>query len=147
MTRKNLLFIPALLLLFASSSYATDTLLNFPIEQAMKNGEVLAAINKNVALYWGAQPTPATAQTYGNFKTSKRTTSLGKSQQDACEWALASALIALQDRALREGGNAVVNIQSNINNHPTSSQTHYSCLVGSVMVNVALTGNAVKLAH
>lgn len=147
MNKKILFSIPILFFFFVSSVSAADSLLSFPIDNAMQNGEVLSALRKNVALYWGDQPTPTIVQSYGNFKTSKRTNGLTKPKQEACEWALASALVALQDRAMREGANAVINIQSNINNNPVSSKTHFNCLAGSVIVNVALTGTAVKLAR
>lgn len=147
MKRKIFLFIPLILFYFVSTASAADSLLSFPIDKAMQNGEVLSALRKNVAIYWGDQLTPSIVQNYGEFKTSKRTNGLTKPKQEACEWALASALVALQDRALREGANALINIQSNINNNPTSSTTHFNCLAGNVMVNVALSGTAVKLAQ
>jgi len=147
MNKKILYFIPVFLFCYISSAFAADTLLSFPIDKAMQNGEVMSALRKNIALYWGEQPTPAVIQNFGNFKTSKRTNGFTKPKQEACEWALASALVALQDRALREGANAVINIKSNINNNPKSSQTQFDCLAGTVMVNVALTGNVVKLAR
>lgn len=147
MTKKNLFFLPVFLFCFISSAYAADVLLSFPIDKAMENGEVMSSLRKNVALYWGEQPTPNITQIFGNFKTSKRTNAFTKPKQKACEWALASALVYLQDRALREGANAVINIKSNIHNNPTSSQTHFECLAGTMMVNVALTGNIVKLVR
>ncbi len=146
MTKKLLIFIPSLIFCLFSSAFAADTLLTFPIDKAMQNGEVMSALRKNVTIYWGKQSTPGITQNYGNFKTSKRTNGLTKPKQEACEWALASALVYLQDRALREGANAIINIKSNINNNPTSSETEFSCLAGTVMVNVALTGEIVKLA-
>lgn len=147
MNKKILLYLSALFFFLCSPAYGVDSLLNFPIDSAMQNGEVKDALRKNVAIYWGDQATPAVTMALGTFKTSKRTNGLMKPKQEACEWALASALVTLQDRALREGGNAIINVSSNINNNTVSSQTHFDCLVGSVMVNVALSAQVVQLAN
>lgn len=69
-----------------------------------------------------------------------------KSDENACQWAFLSAILSLQNRAEKEGGDAVVNIVSNIHNKPMSSENQFECLVGSIMVNVALKGTVVKLA-
>ena len=70
---------------------------------------------------------------------------VGKSGEQACEWTLASAIIELQNRASSEGGNAIINIKSNIKNELSSSATDFDCLRGSKMVNVALEGTVVTL--
>lgn len=100
-----------------------------------------------VALYWGDQPHKKIVKNYGEFKTSKRTNAFMKTTKNACQWALASAIKVLQNRALREGGNAVINIKSNIKNNEISICSDFSCLAGSAMVNVALKGTVVKLVE
>ncbi|MBF4217373.1 excinuclease, partial [Vibrio anguillarum] len=54
-------------------------------------------------------------------------------------------MIALKDRAIKEGGNAVVNIKSNYKNNLTSSNDTFQCGAGAVMAGVALSGEVVKL--
>lgn len=131
----------------ATPSFSADVKEKFPIKEAMELEKVKEVFPGDVAFYWGKQPHPAVAKKYGNFKSSKRTNAFGKNRSDACAWAMASALDALQQRALREGGNAVINIVSNIKNNPESSETSYSCLAGTMMVNVALKGDVVKLVQ
>ncbi len=135
------------LLCSLSQAMAADVKKKYSIAAALEDPKIVEALPSNVALYWGAQQHPKISKTFGTYKTSKRTNAFGKEDQDACRWALASALIALQERAREEGGNAVVNIQSNIKNFRESSTTEYSCLVGSIMVNVALEGSVVQLAN
>jgi len=126
--------------------FAADVLEKVSIENSMAMEKVKEQFNGDIAFYWGKQKYPAVEKKFGNYKSSKRTNAFGKNREDACAWAMASALDALQDRAVREGGNAVINIQSNIKNMAESSETTYNCLAGSMMVNVALKGDVVKLA-
>ncbi|WP_316247576.1 hypothetical protein [Pseudoalteromonas sp. BZK2] len=56
-----------------------------------------------------------------------------------------SALKALQERAVREGMNAVVNIQSYYKKREFVSQTEYQCGAGTFIAGVALKGTLVKL--
>lgn len=98
-----------------------------------------------ISFYWGNAPHGKVTKKFGTYKTSKRTNGFAKVQSQACAWAMASSLAALRDRAQKEGGNAVINIVSNIKNNEESSETAYSCLAGKVMVNVALKGTVVTI--
>ena len=134
------------LVLGLGQANAADKKVHFPIDEAMALEQVKAEMNPDVALYWGNQAHPRVMQKFGTYKTSKRTSAFGKDRSTACSWALAGALVALQSRAEREGGNAVINIVSNVKNHQEASDVEYSCLAGFAMVNVALKGTVVKLA-
>jgi len=133
-------------LTFASTVLAGDQKLTLSIKEAMENPKVKRLLEENnVKLYWGKQSHPRVKARFGEYKTSKRTNAFLKSKSRACQWALASALLTLQERALKEGGDAVINIRSNIKNREFSSETQYECLAGNMMVNVALKGEVVKL--
>jgi uncharacterized protein YbjQ (UPF0145 family) len=135
------------LLLCASIAWSRDVKMKFSIRDAMEKPVVQDVISSGVALYWGDQPHPVVQKEYGTFKSNKRTNGFRKKHDDACARALASALVALQDRADREGGDGVINIRSYVKNRENSSSTEYSCLVGGMMVNVVLKGTVVKLAE
>lgn len=137
----------AMIFSIATFAIARDTHLQFPVENALNSVNIKNELYSNIKLFWGDQEHPKTKTVIGEYKTSQRTNALGKSKEDACNWALASCLKQLQSRALQEGGDALVNIKSNIKNVEKSSQTEYECLAGSVMVNVALKGTVVKLAE
>lgn len=144
---KKMIVLSTLLALILSSSFAiaADVKKKFPIKEAMLSSVVQEALSGDIAMYWGDQPHPTVIKTIGTYKTSKRTNGFRKEKVDACARALASVLIVFQDRAEKEGGNAVINIKSNIKNNMESSSTEYSCLVGGFMVNVALKGTVVNL--
>lgn len=98
-----------------------------------------------VKFFFGEQAHPEPEQVYGEFRTNKKTSSFGKSDEEACPWAMLSALISLHDRALREGGNAVINIKSNYKNVQFVSDTEYECGAGAFVAGVALIGTVVRL--
>jgi len=74
-----------------------------------------------------------------------KTNAFGKSDLQACQHVFLSAVIELQDRARKEGGNAVVNIKSNYRNELTESPTEFTCGAGAVIAGVALVGDVVTL--
>ncbi len=139
------LLVFSIFFVFAPQGRAADRLLTLSVSKALSNPKVANKLNDKIKLYWGEQKHPKVVSNYGEYKTTKRANAFLKSKTGACEWALASALISLQQRALKEGGNAVINIKSNIKNDEWSSETEYRCLAGSMMVNVALKGTVVKL--
>jgi uncharacterized protein YbjQ (UPF0145 family) len=56
-------------------------------------------------------------------------------------------MISLQDRAIAEGGNAVVNIRSFYKKRDFTSATEFECGAGAMVAGVALVGDVVKLAE
>ena len=110
MNKLTLLLIPAVFLMLISTASATDVVEQLPLKHALENEKVRDAISSNYPLYWGDQNHPAVKKEFGKFRISKRTSTVGKSGVQACEWALASAIIELQNRASSEGGNAIINI-------------------------------------
>ena len=55
-------------------------------------------------------------------------------------------MITLQDRAVAEGGNAVINIRSYYYKNDFSSATEFECGAGAIMAGVTMVGEVVKLA-
>ncbi|MDR8760275.1 hypothetical protein FEP90_01958 [Burkholderia multivorans] len=130
-------------ILASSAAYARDTIDNYPIESALKSDE--GKLDDGVALYFGDQPHPRVLKSYGTFATNKKTNAFGKSDEAACRHVFLSAVLELQARARKEGGNAVVGIKSNYRNVLRSSETEYTCGAGAVMAGAALTGEVVTL--
>lgn len=135
----------AALLLASSSAYARDTHHTFPLQDVLETESAKAKLN-GIAFYFGNQAHPAVEKNFGEVSTNKKTNALNKSDKEACEWVLLSALIALKERAEREGGNAVIDIKSNYKNDEFSSDKEYTCGAGAVMAGVALKGKVVKLS-
>ena len=132
-------------LFLVSSAYARDDVADYSIKEAMITAKEKSVLTNRVKFYYGKQKHAATARNYGNFKTNKKTNAMGKSDKQACEWAFLSALKSLEGRALKEGGNAVINIKSNYKNNLTSNTKTFQCGAGTFVAGVALSGDVVKL--
>lgn len=145
--KKKTVYIALVTLLFVSASYARDTHKMFSINEALKTPAAKERLDKSVKLYFGDQKHPKAMTEFGEFKTSKKTNGFNKSDLEACQWAFLSAMLQLQSRAVKEGGNAVVNIKSYYKANEISSKTEFECGSGALMSGVAFKGNVVRLAN
>ena len=98
----------------------------------------------DVPVYFAGQQHAAITSTWGEVSTSRKTNAVGKSDEEACQWALLSALKVLQENAQKRGFDAVVNVRSNYQNKEFSSATEFQCGSGAIMAGVALKGDIVK---
>jgi len=133
---------------FASWAAAAgrDDHIKLPIQGALEKGQSYKdTVGSDIKLFWGTQKTPAIDRKMGEFTSNKKTNAANKSDQDACDLAFISAVIALQQRARKEGGNAVVNIRSVYKQEDSDSPTEFICGAGKIMAGVALRGTVVKL--
>jgi len=144
MTRKMLPLLASLLVL-STGATARDEHLSLPLKDALETPSAQSKLDKGVKLYFGKQKHPKPVKTLGEWKTNKKTNAFNKSDKEACEWVFLSAALELQERARKEGGNAVINIRSNYKSHEKSSETEYTCGAGGLMAGVALKGNVVRL--
>lgn len=144
----NKIFLSVLitLLFFTNSSvYAREDVSEFSIQEAMSQEQAREVLGDDVRFYFGSQPHGKVLKNWGEVSTNKKTNAFLKSDQEACTWAFLSAMVALHDRALKEGGNAVIKIKSNYKSNTTSSTTTFQCGAGNVLAGVALKGTVVKL--
>jgi uncharacterized protein YbjQ (UPF0145 family) len=118
----------------------------YPVSAALNTPAAKDQLGTKVAFYFGNQPHPQVAQTLGVYSANRKTNAFNKSDQEACEWVFLSALLALRDRAVKQGGDAVINIQSYYKKNEVSSDTEYECHTGAIIGGVALQGTVVKLA-
>src|SRR3989440_3930398 len=125
---------------------ARDDRLKFPVQAALAKGQSYKEkLDPQIKLYFGKQPRVKATKTIGEWTSNKKTNAFNKSDQEACDIAFISAAVSLQDRAKREGGNAVINIHSVYKNDKFESPTEYLCGAGSTMAGVALRGTVVTL--
>jgi len=117
----------------------------YAIGQALKSPAAQGKLDLGIRLFFGRQRHPNLTKDFGEWRTSKKTNAFAKSDPQACEWVFLSAVIALQERARKEGGNAVINIVSNYKNIVTSSESEYVCGAGALIAGVALKGRVVNL--
>ncbi len=133
------------LLATAPVAQARETRHKFPIEAALAKAQASGQLAPGIKLFWGTQKHPKPTAQLGPTRTNKKTNFFNKTDQEACEWAFMSSLIALTQYAQRVGGNAIVNIRSNYKNVPFSSETEYECGAGNVTGGTAFVGDVVKL--
>jgi uncharacterized protein YbjQ (UPF0145 family) len=128
-----------------SVALARDDRLMLPVKDAMAKGQTTKdRLDPSIPLYFGKKA-PAVEKKMGEFTSNKKTNAANKSDQEACEIAFVSAAISLQERAKKEGGDAVVNIKSVYRNENVESDTQYLCGAGTFVSGVALRGTVVTL--
>jgi uncharacterized protein YbjQ (UPF0145 family) len=129
-----------------ASAKGRDDHIKLPIQGALEKGQSYKdTVGSDIKLFWGTQKTPAVDRKMGEFTSNKKTNAANKSDQEACDLAFISAVIGLQQRARKEGGNAVVNIHSVYKGEDSNSPTEFICGAGKIMAGVALRGTVVKL--
>jgi uncharacterized protein YbjQ (UPF0145 family) len=125
---------------------ARDDRLKLPVAGALAKGQnYKEKIDPQIRLYFGKQTKLKVAKTIGEWTSNKKTNAFNKTDQEACDIAFISAAVSLQDRAKREGGNAVINIHSVYKNDKFESTSEYMCGAGATMAGVALRGTVVTL--
>ncbi len=132
-------------LLASGTALARDTKSMQPIAAAMSQPAATEKLGSDVKFYFGKGTHPPVEKSIGSYPTNKKTNGVGKSDQEACNWAFLSAMISLRDRAVMEGGDAVINIISYYKKNEVSSETEFECHSGAIMSGVALRGEVVKL--
>jgi hypothetical protein len=129
------------------NAVARDDHKMYPIADALQTQAAKDKLDPAIKLYFGTQKHPTVTKELGEWKTNKKTNGFNKSDKEACEWVFLSAVLEMQERAQKEGGNAVVNIKSNYKNIERSSEKEYMCGSGALMSGVALKGKVVKLSR
>ncbi len=136
----------AILALASTPALAREDHVKLSIQQALtKSKTYKTTLEPDIKLYFGSQKTPAVAKRIGEWTANRKTNASNKSDQDACDIAFISAAAALQERARRENGNAVINIKSFYKNQNSGSPTEYICGAGKVVAGVSLRGTVVTI--
>lgn len=141
----NLLLLLASMLI-VSSTFARDDIGDYSVKETLALEQSKSKLGDEVSFYFGNQKHPGVQKNFGEVATNKKTNAFGKSDKEACQWVFLSAMISLKERALREGGNAVINIKSNYRNDLTTSNDTFKCGAGAIMAGVALVGEVVLIS-
>lgn len=129
----------------ATGAVARDTEHMYSYEEMLGREDAKMKLDQGIRFYFGDEAHPAIERKLGTYVSNKKTNALNKSDDRACEWAFLSAILSLQQRAIREGGDAVVNIQSYYKKNVINSATEFECHAGVFVAGVALRGTVVKL--
>ena len=144
---KTYLLVGAMLLTItqAGTADARNTRYTLAIAGLKADPRYAEAVPDDVAFYFANQQHPAIETDLGEFVTNRKGNSAGRPDEEACRWTMMSALKQLRDRAVEEGGNAVINIVSYYRKEVFASDTQYECHAGAIISAVALKGTVVKL--
>ncbi|WP_196239452.1 excinuclease [Dyella monticola] len=132
------LSIVALLAIVPGLALAKDKVVHFPFENAVIAATQSGKLDGTVKFYLaGSTPSGHVEVVSDYLLVTRRTNAFGKNDQKACDWALQSALIAMQEGAKEAGVNALVDIVSDFGSEYRDS-TNYECHVGTLMAEVSL---------
>jgi hypothetical protein len=123
---------------------ARDTTHIYSIPEVIDSAVAREKLNQGIGFYFG-EKSPSYEKDLGTYVANRKTNAANKSDQEACKWVFLSSLLALQQRAITEGGDAVINIHSFYKKKPMHSSESYECHAGAFLAGVALKGTVVKL--
>lgn len=127
-------------------SQARDTALYLPFEKVVQQMLAEKKLDGSVKFYLaGVKPRGKVTVISPNSVTNKKTNAFNRSDEAACEWALQSALLTLQDAARKANANAVTNIASYYKRNERKDATTYECHAGAVIAGVALKGDLARV--
>jgi hypothetical protein len=143
---KTMLVALALVLGATSSGFARNDMdiADYSIRRALDSDEARERLDPDIRLSFGHRTHGPVARYIGKWKSSKAA-SLADGPEAACQHAFITALISLQRRAAKEGGNAVIGINSYYDRRESSSDAAYACGLGERRSAVALTGTVVRI--
>jgi hypothetical protein len=124
----------------AMPALARDNIVLIALEQVLAMPEAKAKLDSSVKFYLAGRPTPKVIKDLGEGLTNRKTNSVGKNPDQACKWAVLSALIALQEGAHAKGANAVIEMISFYKREPFSDPLHIQCHDGAFVTGVAIKG-------
>jgi uncharacterized protein YbjQ (UPF0145 family) len=124
----------------APAAHAADRTVMQSFQESVKNATEGGKIDGSVKFYLaGSGPKGKVLQ--ANAVTNRKTNAFGKSDEKACDWAVQSALVSLQEAAKKVGANAVINIVSYYKKNEHRDPANVECHAGAVIAGVALKGD------
>lgn len=133
-------------LCLTTAASAEDTWEYFSVADALSSDYAKNNLDSAIPVYMKGQKTGKVSDPTGEYTANKRSRKFGKSAEEACRDAFISAVLTFQQRAGKEGKNAVVELYSITKDKKFESPDKYSCLVGGMMSNVALRGKVANIA-
>jgi uncharacterized protein YbjQ (UPF0145 family) len=139
-----MVFLASIVVLAPMAAGARETFHDLDIKQAM-DSDLGKSKLLGVAVFFAGQSHAKAASDMGVFTANRSTNAFNKSDEHACTVAFLSAVIALQSRAEKLGGDAIVDIKSITKHRNLESAEQFRCAAGNIIANVVLTGRVVKL--
>ena len=121
-------------------AFARNTPVTVTLQSVLDMPEAKEKLDGSVKFYLAGSPTPKVLKKFGEDTSNAKTNAFNKSPEEACRWNALSALIKLQDKARREGANAVVEITSYSEKVAFTSPTDIQCSDGAFLAGISLKG-------
>lgn len=137
---KKLIAVSLLALVAVAPAMARNTAVTVTLQSVLDMPEAQGKLDGTVKFYLAGSPTPKVLKKLGEDTSNAKTNAFNKSAEEACRWNALSALIKLQDKAKRDGANAVVEITSYSEKVMFSSPTDIQCSDGAFLAGIALKG-------
>jgi uncharacterized protein YbjQ (UPF0145 family) len=131
--------------LFAAMAVARDSVLHLPLADVLALPDAKLKMDGSVKFFLAGADHPRVRSQLGSDISNKKTSGVGKDDEEACRWAALSALLSFQESAKRHGANAVVNLVSYFKRREFQSSTEYECHAGGVVVGVTFKGDYASL--
>jgi len=132
---RNIFLILTILTIGAlTNASAGQGIQKFSIKKALKDTRANANLDHRIRLSFGKRGAGR------EWTAIRRTMRFGRSAEEACNRAFLSAVIALQDRAKKQGKRSVVGIYSYHKKRVYSSSSKFMCEDGNMMSAVTLRG-------
>ncbi|WP_428001154.1 excinuclease ATPase subunit [Acidovorax sp.] len=146
MTIKKTILALALLAGASMAAHAEKVLL-LPLEEAVQLGLELKKLDGSVKFYLSGAPTPEGGTAIGEETANRKTSSGGRTKEEACHWVALSTLISLEEFAKKRGANAVVDLHSTFKSKVYKDPVNYECHAGSMLTGVTFKGTYVRFGQ
>ena len=127
--------------LIPSLSQARDTVHMLPFDTIVQKMTTENKLDGSVKFYLAGNTPSGKRVLQSGLVSNKKTNSFNKTDEEACNWALESALLSFQDSAKKAGANSVINIVSYYKKSEHSDKYNYECHAGALMAGTALKGD------
>ncbi|BCJ09405.1 hypothetical protein PUR31_16135 [Pseudomonas mosselii] len=128
---------------FVNQGVDAPTYLSF--REGVKRATQAGLLDGSVKFYLAGESLPASTRTLSPVSSSRKTNGSNKADEDACYWALQSALATLQNAARKANANAVVNIASVDQRNLYKDTEKFQCRAGLLVTSVALRGDLAQV--
>ncbi|MDP4076783.1 excinuclease ATPase subunit [Acidovorax sp. A1169] len=131
----------------ASMAAHAEKVLMLPLEEAVQLGLELKKLDGSVKFYLSGAPTPEGGTAIGEETANRKTSSGGRTKEEACHWVALSTLISLEEFAKKRGANAVVDLHSTFKGKVYKDPVNYECHAGSMLTGVTFKGTYVRFGQ
>jgi len=128
-----------------SAASAADKFEYLSVKAALQSELAKEKLDPAISFYMKGQKHKKARNTSREYSANKRSRKFKRTVKQACDQAFISALMSFQDRAQRQGQNAVIDLYSFTKNKKYQNSEKYSCLVGGMMTNVVLKGKVADI--